>query len=86
MYKHGGHGNAFCASMRCKALRLSNCHTGLKSLVVSRYEWSENIAIHLHSSIMSAAAMPAFGGCGPQDRYGFKVHHVVAVHVHSVQT
>ena len=72
--------------MRCNALRLSNCHTGLKSPVVSRYERSENIAIYLHSSIMSAAAMPAFGGCGLRDRYGFKVHYIVAAHVHSIQT
>ena len=46
--------------------RLSNYHTCFKSPVVSRFELSEYVAIHLYSSIVSAATMPEFGGvvCG----------------------
>ena len=56
-------------------------YTYFKSPVVSRLKWSENVAIHLYSLIMSAAVMPAFGGCGLCDRYRFEVHPIVSVHV-----
>ena len=54
--------------------RLSNCHICFKSPAESRFERSENGAIHLYSLIISAAAMLAFEGCGLRDKYGFKVH------------
>ena len=47
----------------CTCKRLKDWHTFFRSPVVSRFERSENVAIHLYtcSLIMSAAALPAFG-------------------------
>ena len=41
----------------CSA-RLGNCLTCFKSPIALRFEPSENVAIHLYSSIMSAGAYP----------------------------
>ena len=89
MHKHGGYGNASCASAKCKAssascswarqLSLDNCHTCFKSLVVSRFERSENFALHLYSSIVSAAAIPAIGGVACGTDMGLKFIHCICI-------
>ena len=74
---YGGH--AFCVRQPrlLRSERLGNCLTCFKSPVVLRLELSEDIAIHLYSLIVSAAAMPAFRGCGLWDGCWFNVHPIV---------
>ena len=70
MHKHGGHGNAFCAKASVctrgnrgpHKVRGSITHTCFKSHIILGFERRENIAIHLYSSIMSAAVMLALEG------------------------
>ena len=95
MHKHGGRGNAFCASARCNfapstsrsRAKVGSYHTCFKRVVVSRFKQNQYIAIHLFSLIVSAAAMPgpAFGVSGLRDKYGLKVYPVVSAHVHTIQ-
>ena len=44
-----------CSGMVRRSERLADCHTCFKSPAVLRFEWSENLAIHCYSWIMSAA-------------------------------